>query len=249
MRLTVKQVKEASGQSVRTLHHYDAIGLLRPDEISAAGYRLYSADDLERLQQIMFFKELGFSLADIKDILDSPGFDRRGAFLEHLELLRQKQHRLNGLIKLVEHNLEALDKGEKMTEDKMFDAFDEATMEEYKQEAKERWGNTDAYKESMRKTATYSKEDWTRIAAAETDRRERIAALMDKDPGDPAVQAIMEEFFKSICEHYYSCTPEIFKNLGEMYVADPRFAKNYETIKPGMADFMRQAMAIYADKK
>lgn len=158
--MTVKQVATLTGVSVRTLHWYDKIGLFKPHEVSDSGYRMYDDSDLESLQQILFFRELGFELKEIKNIINSSDFDNNETLLKHKELLTLKAKRINKLIKLVDQTM----KGEQKMSFKEFDMTEiENAQKEYKQEVEERWGETDAYKESKRKTSTYSKEDWVKI--------------------------------------------------------------------------------------
>src|SRR6478672_8186019 len=151
MGYTVKVVAEMAGVSVRTLHHYDRIGLLPPAATSPAGYRLYSDADLERLQQVLFFRELGFSLHDVKAIVASPDFDRTEALRAHRRLLVEQQGRLGRLVDLVDRTIASLEKGEPMADKERFAAFDDSKANEYREEARQRWGHTDAYKESERR--------------------------------------------------------------------------------------------------
>jgi DNA-binding transcriptional MerR regulator len=244
---TVKAVAEMAGVSIRTLHHYDETGLLRPASASPAGYRLYSRADLERLQQVLFFKELGFSLKEIKEILDSPGFDRRQALTSHRRLLLEQKRRLERLIESVDQSIDSIERGEGMDDSAMFEAFDRKQLEEWREEARQRWGS-ERVDESWQRAAKYSKEDWERINAETQDYTIQLAGLMDKDPADPEVQRQIGRHFRLINDNYYTCTPEIFRGLGEMYVQDSRFTEVYDKVKPGLADFMRRAMGVYADR-
>jgi len=248
MRYTVKSVAKLAGVSVRTLHHYDEIGLLRPASVSDSGYRQYSDTDLERLQQILFFRELEFSLQEIKQILDRPGFDRREALRTHRKLLMEKQLRLQAILDSVDQTLEALERGETMEKDAMFEVFKDPKLKEYQEEARQRWGGSDAYAESERRTCGYTKQDWTALKDEMGAVTTGLANVMGQDPGSPAVQEKVGAWFDLINQRFYTCTPEIFRGLGEMYVADPRFTETYENVKPGMAEFMRDAMAIFADR-
>lgn len=244
MTYTVKTVADIAGISVRTLHHYDAIGLLKPAELSASGYRLYSRGDLERLQQILFFRELGFALEEIREILDRPGFDRRQALREHRALLLERRERLTRLIESVDRTLDAMERGVLMNEQDMFAGFDQS---KYEEEVRQRWGHTDAYKESMRRAKTYTKEDWDAIKADSGAIQQGIADLMDRAPSDPAVQELVGRWHKLICDRFYNCPVQMFRGMGEMYVADERFTAFYEKIKPGMARFFKAAIDIYCD--
>lgn len=247
----VKEVSDIVGISVRTLHHYDQIGLLKPESVSPAGYRLYTAHDLEKLQQILFFKELGFSLEDTGKIINSPGFDRRRALETHKELLMKKRERLDEIIRSVEKTIQSIEGGLDMDKKEMFKAFDmseiEKHQEKYAEETKQRYGHTDAYKESQQKTSKYTKEDWAAVMARGNAIYQKIADRMDRGPADPEVQEAVAEWRQHITDSFYNCTLEIFRGLGDLYVSDERFTANIDKIKPGLAAFLREAMHIYCD--
>lgn len=251
MQYKVKEVADIVGVSIRTLHYYDKIGLLKPESISPAGYRLYTDHDLEKLQQVLFFKELEFSLQETKDIIDSPSFDKRHALKAHKELLIEKKNRLEGIIESVEKSLQAIEGGIKMDNKGMFDSFDmteiEKHKEKYAEETKQKYGHTDAYKESEKKTSKYTKDDWARIMRRSNEIYTKIAALMDKEPSDPQVQEAVGEWRQHITDSFYTCTPEIFRGLGDMYVNDERFTANIDKYKVGLASFLSKAMHIYCD--
>jgi DNA-binding transcriptional MerR regulator len=246
---TVKAVAEFAGVSIRAIHHYDKIGLLVPAGTSPSGYRLYSESNLERLQEILFFKELGFGLQEIKTIMDGAGYDRKEALRSHKQILFEKKKRLDNLIGLVEKTLATMERKATMSNDELFDGFDDAKIEEYKKEAKERWGETDAFKESERKTSKYGKADWDEIKVESGDIFTKLAALMaeGKSPADDAVQEQIGRWFKHINDRFYACTPEIFRGLADMYVGDARFTATYDKVRPGLAQFKRDAMHIYCD--
>lgn len=245
MPYTVKIVAEIAGISVRTLHHYDAIDLLKSAELSASGYRLYSRADLERLQQILFFRELGFTLEEIREIIDRPGFDRRQALQQHRKLLLERRERLTELIGSVDRTLAAMERGVPMDEKDMFGGFDQSRYEE---EARQRWGHTEAYKESMRRTKLYTKEDWAAIGAESGAIEKGLADALGRPPADPEVQALIGRWHKHISDRFYNCPIEMLRGLGEMYVADERFTAHYEKIKPGMAKFVKAAIDVYCDQ-
>lgn len=247
MAYTVKAVADLAGVSIRTLHHYDEIGLLKPATVSYSGYRHYTDPDLERLQQILFFRELGFSLQEIREIVDSPSFDKRQALQSHKQLLLEKQRHLQALIDSVDQSIEALERGTSMDKKAMFEVFGDSKLEEYREEAKARWGHTDAWRQSEERSSRYNKQDWEKIKANMQSISENVAALMDRDPSDPQVQEQVGRWYHHINDYFYTVTPEIFRGLGDMYVADPRFTATYEKVKPGMAQFMQQAMHVYAD--
>lgn len=251
MQYKVKEVADMVGISVRMLHHYDKIGLLKPASVSPAGYRLYSDNDLERLQQVLLFKELDFTLKQIKEILDTEGFDREKALESHRHLIIQKQKRLNRIIKTLDKTIDHI-KGESiMSKKEMFDGFDmseiEQCKEKYAKEVKDLYGNSNAYKESKKKTSKYTKDYWKEIQSRGEVIFKRLAELMDKDPADGEVQDTIEQYRQYITESFYTCTPEIFRGLGEMYVCDPRFTKNIDKFGEGLSEFMKEAMGIYCD--
>ncbi len=250
MAYTVKAVAQLAGVTVRTLHHYDQIGLLRPTSVSRAGYRLYTTADLERLQQVLFFRELGFGLEEIKRIVNSPDFDRRRALLSHRKMLLEKQKRLARLIESVDRTIEAIERSEELDEKEMFEGFeglDRKQLEEWRAEARQRWG-ADRVDESWRRASRFTKEDWEEIKRESQEINEGLAARTGRDPSDPEVQALIERHFRQIDERFYTVTPEIYRGLGDLYVNDPRFAANYERVKPGLARFMKEAMHVYADR-
>ncbi|MTI46326.1 MerR family transcriptional regulator [Sporosalibacterium faouarense] len=248
----VKDVADLVGISVRTLHHYDQIDLLKPESVTAAGYRLYSNKDLERLQQILFFKELDFSLQDIKDILNSPDFDRVRTLKMHKKLLIKKKKRLENIINSVEKTIDSIEGGKEMSNKEMFEDFDmkeiKLHQEKYAEETKKKYGNTDAYAESMKKTSKYTEEDWKRIKDESQEINSMIVKNMEKGPDNPVVQEYIDKFRKHITDSYYNCTLEIFRGLGELYVSDERFTNNLEKVKEGYAEFLREAILIYCDR-
>lgn len=251
MQYKIKEVSDMAGVTVRTLHHYDRTGLLKPGKVTAAGYRLYSDADLEKLQQILFFKELGFRLQEIIGILDNPGFDRRQALRSQKKLLLEKKKRLEAIIGLVEQTLDSIEGGITMTKKEMFQAFDMSEIEkhqqQYAEETKQKYGQTEAYKESQKKTAAYSKDDWASIQARGNEIYQNIAALMDHSPADMQVQKAIGACRQHITDSFYNCTPEIFRGLGDLYIQDGRFTASINKVKPGLARFMSEAIRLYCD--
>lgn len=244
MRFTVKSVADLAGISIRTLHHYDAIGLLKPAQVSAAGYRLYTEADLERLQQILLFREMEFSLHQIKNILDNPGFDRREALLSHRQVLQARHKRINQLIQTIDRTLDAEEKGIQMEGKTMFEGFDSA---QYQEEAEKQWGNTQTWTESQRRTRRYTSGDWDAIKQEAKEIGEAIAARMDRGPDDPEVQTWVQRYHQHINDHYYTCTAEVFLGLADVYLQDERFTAYWEKFAPGMARFMNAAMNSYCN--
>lgn len=242
---TVKAVSDWAGITIRTLHHYDAIGLLKPAQVTTSGYRLYTEADLERLQQILFFRELGFGLQEIKEIIGHPGFDRRQALLDHRDLLLARRQRLDRLIQTIDRTLEAMKRGRPMDEKELFEGFDPA---QYEEEARQRWGHTPAWAESQRRARKYTPDDWRAIQQECREIDQGTAALLDRSPADPEVQGWIQRHHRQINDRFYTCTPEMYRGLGDLYVQDPRFTARYEEIKPGMARFMQAAIQAYCDR-
>ncbi len=238
--MTVNEVSKRAGVSVRTLHYYDEIGLLHPNELTDANYRLYDEAALERLQQILFFRELEFPLKDIKEMIDSEHFDRKEALDQQIKLLRMKREHLDGLLELA---LEIQKKGVGTMD---FKAFDTSEINQYTKEAKERWGNTEAYKECEKKTAQYNRTDWNHQNELLMEQFAQFGKLMDQKPEAEAVQEQVSALQQAITEHFYTCTKEILAGLGQMYTADERFVQNIDAAGgEGTAEFVGAAIAYY----
>ncbi len=244
----VGEVARLAHVSVRTLHHYDQVGLLTPSARSESGYRLYTPDDLERLQNVLFYKELGFSLEEIRELMADPAFDRREALLEQRSLLQEQMARLGALLGLVDKTLVSLEGGFGMTKEEMFEVFDGFDPGEHEDEVKERWGHTEAYKESARRTKGYTKADWERFKAESEEIGTAIAALMDEGvpPEDPRAMEQVERHRLQIDRWFYPCSREMHENLGRLDVADPRFTATYEKIHAGMAQYVCDAIVANA---
>ncbi|HEY2514759.1 MAG TPA: MerR family transcriptional regulator [Polyangiaceae bacterium] len=241
----VGDVSRLSGVSIRALHHYDAIGLLRPSGRTRAGYRQYTEADLEKLQQILFYRELGFPLDDIQRVLQAPDFDRGEALRAQRELLVEKRGRLDAMVGLVDRALEAIEKGTPMKEEEMFAPFDPSA---YAEEAKARWGGTPSYAESQRRTKGYTKDDWAAIAA-EVDSIERDfegALAAGLSPADERPRSIAERHRAHIDKWFYPCSREMHAALGAMYVQDERFAQHYDKRREGLAQFVSDAVQANA---
>ncbi|MGL5677333.1 MAG: MerR family transcriptional regulator [Cellulosilyticaceae bacterium] len=240
--MKINDVAKMAGTTVRTLHYYDEIGLLQPSKVTEAGYRIYEATDLERLQQILFFRELDFSLGQIKEIMTNPQYDKEEALAKHRELLIKKRKRLEGLIELVDRQLE----GEK---DMNFEAFDmteiEKAKKQYADEVKERWGSTDAYKESKEKTKHYDKKKWGEVTVEGDVILQAFGEHRGYAPESDEVQELVRKWQDHISNSFYQCTKEILSGLGLMYVADERFTKNIDQHGEGTAKLMSEAIAIY----
>lgn len=232
---TVSQVSELTGISVRTLHHYDSIGLLKPTRVTEAGYRLYDESALERLHTILLFRELDFALEDIRQILDTPGFDPMKALEKQIELLEEKRARLEDVIR------QAKGFREKGRIDMKKDTFDT-----YKQQAESRWGKTETWKEYAKKSAGRTKEQEQSLGDGLMDIFRRLGKLRQEDPGSQEAQALVKELQSYITAHYYTCTPQILKGLGQMYAAGGDFTENIDKAGgPGTAVFARNAIEIF----
>ncbi|MGW2340693.1 MerR family transcriptional regulator [Streptomyces sp. NPDC001661] len=244
MSYSVGQVARFAGTTVRTLHHYDEIGLLTPSERSTAGHRRYGESDLDRLQQVLFYRELGFPLDEIQALLDDPGADPREHLRRQHELLTVRIEKLQKMAEAVEHAMEAQKMGIQLTPEERFEVFGDKDPEEYSEETEQRWGNTEAYAESQRRAATYSKEDWLRMKAENDDWLARYVALVAA--GEPAdgehAMDLAEEHRDQISRWFYDCPHEMHSCLGAMYVADERFKAYYDALGEGVADHLSEAI-------
>ncbi|MEU8549693.1 MerR family transcriptional regulator [Streptomyces roseoverticillatus] len=248
MSYSVGQVAAFAGVTVRTLHHYDEIGLLSPGGRSHAGHRRYDDADLDRLQQILFYRELGFPLDEVAVLLDDPGADP----VEHLrrqhDLLSERIEQLQRMATAVEHAMEAKKMGIKLTPEEKFEVFGDFDPDEHAEEVEQRWGDTEGYKESQRRSASYTKEDWQRIQDETNGLNARVAALMGTGAAadSPEAMDLAEEHRQQIVRFYYDCTYEIHTCIAEMYVTDERFAAYYDAIRPGMGTYLRDAIRANA---
>ncbi|WP_326619329.1 MerR family transcriptional regulator [Streptomyces decoyicus] len=248
MSYSVGQVAAFAGVTVRTLHHYDEIGLLLPGERSHAGHRRYGEDDLDRLQQILFYRELGFPLEEVAALLDDPDADPQEHLRRQHDLLTGRIGRLQEMAAAVEHAMEARRMNVRLTPEEKFEVFGDFDPDAYAAEAEERWGGTDAYKESQRRAAAYTKDDWKRLTAEFDALHRAMADLLAQGlPADSeAAMDVAEEHRRFISGTYYDCPYEMHSGLGEMYVTDERFTATYEAIRPGLAVYMRDAMLANA---
>ena len=246
MKMQINEFAKLVSVSVRTLHYYDEIGLLKPAFVDEQnGYRFYDEISLERMQEILFYRELDFELKSIAEILSSPDYDKKKALAEQRKLLILKKERLERII-------DALDSAEKgkitMT---AFDNSDyETARNRYEAEAKRRWGETAAYKEHAEKTANYTKDKWQNVNDGLMTVLAKFAECM-KDghmTDSDEAQALAKELQHYITENYYTCTNEILAGLGQMYVADERFKNNIDQHAPGTAAFVSEAISTYCKK-
>lgn len=237
---TVKEVSHLTGVSVRTLHHYDAIGLLKPTQVTQAGYRLYDDAALGRLQTILLFRELEFPLKDIKAMLSASDFDPMAALDDQIRLLQLRREQLD---RLIDHARQ-IQKTGVMNMD--FKAYDTKKLDAYAAEAKQRWGRTDAWKESQEKAKGKTQEDQAAEADGLMDIFRRLGQLRQGDPASPEAQALIAELQQYICDHYYNCTNQILFGLGQMYAAGDEMNENIDRAGgAGTGDFARRAIEAY----
>lgn len=244
MKLSVSDTAKLTGISVRTLHYYDEIGLFGPTFTTEAGYRFYDEEALAVLQEILFYRELEFPLKEIKNLLSMPDRDRQETLKAQRELLVLKRLRLERLIDLVDQTM-------KGGIDVSFKEFDQseitAAREKYAREAKERWGESDAYKESEKRTSGYGEADWKKIFEETDEIFNEFAACVREgcQAEDARAQELVRRWKDYITAHYYQCTDEILAGLGKMYAGDGRFAENINQAGAGTAEFMSRAIAAY----
>jgi MerR family transcriptional regulator, thiopeptide resistance regulator len=245
----VGEVATLAHVSVRTLHHYDEIGLLRPSERTAAGHRRYTAADLQRLQQLRFYRELGFGLDEIAAILADPGVGAEEHLRRQHRLLREQIERHRSMVAAIEKEMEAREMGIALTPQEQFEIFGtDKVSTEWAEEAEQRWGETDAWKQSQRRTAAYTKQDWLEIQDEAAAITREFADTMAAGTGAAEVPAmdLAERHRQHISRWFYECGYDIHRCLGEMYVADERFAKNYEDVAAGLSTYVRDAMLANA---
>lgn len=237
---TVKEVSKLTGVSVRTLHHYDAIGLLKPTKVTEAGYRMYDDTALSRLQNILLFRELQFPLKEIKVILDSPNFDPSEAIAQQIELLELQYKHIGNLITF------AREIQKKGVTTMNFDVFDKNEIEKYKTEVIAKWGNTKAYQEYKQKDIARNEGSYSKIANELMTMFSELGGLKHLTPNSDEVQKKISALQKFITDNYYVCTNEILSGLGKMYICDERFKKNIDRVGgDGTAEFVSQAILVY----
>jgi MerR family transcriptional regulator, thiopeptide resistance regulator len=248
MKYTVHKLANLAGITVRTLHHYDEIGLLKPAFSGSNGYRYYEEKELQKLQQILFFRELEFSLDQIIEIMQAPGFDKLTALKEQRKMLLLKKDRVEGLLSTLDKTIHSYEGGEQMKNDDLYGGFTKQQMEEYKEEAKQRWGDTEAYKQSVERTKHWKKEDYARVAEEWKTWTRNLAELRDKGftHDSPEVQEMIGQHYHGL-RTFYEPNYEMYKGLGQLYVDDPRFTAYYEQFGKDLASFMRDAMHQYVD--
>ncbi len=237
--MSVHEVATLTGITARTLHYYDEIGLLKPAKVTEAGYRMYDDAALGRLQNILLFRELEFPLKEINAILDSPDFDPSEAIAQQIRLLELQYKHLGELIAFTR---EIQKKG---AEAMNFDVFDKSEIEKYEEEVKAKWGNTKAYQEYRQKDISRDKEGYGKLADEMMTMFSELGKIKHLSPDAHEVQEKISALQQFITDHYYVCTDEILRGLGEMYVCDERFKNNIDKAGgAGTADFVRQAIVL-----
>ena len=247
MNYTVGQLAALAHVTVRALHHYDEIGLLTPSARTEAGYRRYSERDLERLQQVLFYRELGFPLDQIATLLDGE-MDPAAHLRTQRRLLTERIARLQAMVGAIDRTMEANEMELKLKPEERFEVFGDFVPEDHEAEARARWGSSPAFDESQRRAAKYTMDDWLQLKQEAGDTAERLAAAMRAGVPADSVQAmdLAERHRQHITRWFYNCSYEIHRGLGEMYVADPGFTKHYDAAAPGLAAYLRDAIVANA---
>ena len=240
---TVKDVSKLTGVSVRTLHYYDAIGLLTPTKVTDAGYRMYDDTALSRLQSILLFRELQFPLKEIKEFLDSPDFNQEETIVQQIKLLELQYKHIGELISFAR---EIQTKGVKTMN---FEVFDAKEIEQYKAEVKSKWGNSKAYQEYEQRVVSHSEHNDSKFVNEIMSLFTDLGAMKQLPPTDKAVQEKIAALQAYINENFYTCSNDILKELSEMYVCDDRFKKNIDRFGgEGTAKFVKEAIFVYCEK-
>lgn len=252
-RLTVGEVADLAGVTVRTLHHYDETGLLSPSARTDAGYRLYGPDDVTRLQQVLYYRELGFGLDAIAELLDDPASDPVAHLVEQRRLLTERIDHLEQMVAHIDLNLEARTMDIELSADEMLEVFGEAYAADHdalQDEARQRWGDSEAWAQSRRRTSRYTKQDWQQAMADQQAAADRLVAAMEAGlPADsPEAMDAAEAHRQQITRWFYDCSHAIHRGLADMYVQDPRFTQTYEDMAPGLAAYVHEAIHANADR-
>lgn len=248
MSYSVGELARLAGVTVRTLHHYDRIGLLKPSERGRAGYRRYTATDAERLHRILVYRELGFDLARIAGILATNGGDAVEPLRQQRAMLRREVRRLEAMIRGVEELMNAKRLGIQLTPDEMKEVFGGFDPGAHANEVEQRWGNSEAYRESARRAAGYDKAKWLEIRAEADAITRELADAMERgeSPAGKVAMDLAERHRQHISRWFYECGYDVHRGLAEMYVADPRFAETYDKVKSGLSGYIHEAILANA---
>jgi DNA-binding transcriptional MerR regulator len=251
MERTIGQVAALAGVTVRTLHHYDEIGLLRPSGRSNGGYRVYADADLDRLHRVLSYRELGFSLDQVASILNDPDADTASHLRRQHALVRQRVARLQSMLAHIEKAMEAQQMGISLTPDEQFEVFGENWLgDEYAAEAEQRWGDTEAWAQSQRRTAQFTKDDWIALKAEGDALEAEFAQLLRAGvPASDDRAMDLAERHRAGIAHFYDCPYAMHRGLGDMYLADPRFTAHYDDRAAGLAQYVHDAIHANADRQ
>ncbi|GGP08819.1 MULTISPECIES: MerR family transcriptional regulator [Oceanobacillus] len=247
MTMRVKEVADLIGISTRTLHHYDQIGLLSPQKTTSAGYRLYSEENLKTLQQILFFKELGFPLKEIKEIIFSPSFNQQEALLLQLKMLVEKRNNIDKMIKTVDKTIKHMSGEIKMTNEEKFEGIN-FSHKAYEQEARKRWGNQ-SVEHLNEKIKIMSKAEQNSLSKRWVTIFKKLALFCDYSAESQDVQAIIKEWYDFLNENFKNYSLDEFYGLGLLYMEDERFTKNIEQYGAGLTRLMSEAMKVFVDNQ
>ncbi len=246
MAYTVRQLAKLAGVTVRTLHHYDAAWLLKPARVEKNGYRQYGEDELLRLQQILFFRELDFPLDEIRRILASPHFDMRTALRDHRKLVEIRKKRLTALIATIDRTIDKLTDQKPMADEELYENFMTDEEKAYAKEARERWGDSLPWKQSQKKMKRMTKTEMDQLKEDGTRFTKELATASEEGATSERMQALIAKHYDSL-RMWYEPNLEMYRGLANMYVDDARFTKYYDDVKPGLAIIMRDAMLFWAD--
>jgi DNA-binding transcriptional MerR regulator len=250
--LSVGRLAELAGVTVRTLHHYDEIGLVRPSARTRAGYRAYAPGDAERLRLVLTYRRLGFGLREVAELVSDPDADAVAHLRRQRGLLLSRRAQADAMITAIDRELEARAMGMNLTPQEQLEVFGtDKAGGEWADEAERRWGGTDAYQQSRRRAAGYRKDDWARIRAeAGAVTRALAAALRAGLPADGAeATGLAERHRQHVSRHFYDCGYAAHRGLAGLYAGDPRFAAHYDGIEPGLARYVRDAIVANADRR
>ena len=250
--LSVGRLAALAGITVRTLHHYDEIGLVRPSARTPSGYRAYAPGDVERLRQVLTYRRLGFGLREVAELVADPAVDAAAHLRRQRELLLSQREQVDAMVAAIDKELEARKMGMNLTPAEQLEVFGTGKAGgEWADEAEQRWGDTDAYRESQRRAAGYGKDDWARIKAEADENVQALAAALraGQPAGGPVAGGLAEAHRQHISRYFYDCGYAAHRGLAEMYLADPRFTAAYDEVEPGLARYVHDAIVANADRR
>ncbi len=245
---SIGELAKLAGVSIRTLRYYDKIGLLKPIDRAESNYRFYGKDELYRLQQILFYKELDFELKKIKKLLDDPDFDRLKALTFQRKQIVNRKERLDKLLVTIDKTIKDLKEEKNMlTDEELYEGFSKEEIQKIKQEVTQKY-DPEVVAESNRNVSKMSKNDFDAIKTEQIQQAKELADLMHLPVDSAEVQAVIKRHHQTN-EKFYKTNAEMYKGLADMYVSDVRFTEFYDKHQPGLAQFLKEAMYVYADKK